>query len=308
MIRYIIKRIIAALISMFFLITITFFLMHAIPGGPFSAGEQKDLNPEILAAIRASYGLDLPLHEQYFHYMSELFQGRMGVSYKRTNYTVNELILKGFPISGQVGMTAIAIALLIGIPLGVTAALKRGSWADMASMIFATIGISIPTFVIAMILMYFFCMKYPLLPTFGWGELKHFILPTLCMCLGPIARITRLTRSSMLEVARQDYVRTARSKGVPETRVIGKHMLRNAVLPVITYLGPLVAALMTGSFAIERLFMIPGMGRYFVNAVTDRDYTVIMGLTIFYGGFIMLCTLIVDIAHAFIDPRVKFEE
>lgn len=308
MTRYIVKRLVAAVISMFFLITITFFLMHAIPGGPFSAGERKDLNPEIVAAIRARYGLDLPVWKQYLNYMSKLLQGDMGVSYKKTNYTVNELIGLGFPISGEIGILAIIIALVFGIPLGVVAALKRGSWADMASMIFATIGISIPTFVIAMLLMYEFCMKHALLPTFGWGEIKHLILPVICMCLSPIANITRLCRSSMLEVSRQDYVRTARAKGVGEGSVIFKHMLRNAVLPVVTYLGPLVAALMTGSFAIERLFMIPGMGRYFVNAVTDRDYTVIMGLTIFYGAFIMLCTLLVDIAYAFIDPRVRFDD
>lgn len=307
MTRYIVKRLIAALISMFFLITITFFLMHAIPGGPFSAGEQKDLNPEILEAIRARYGLDLPVWKQYVNYLNQLLHGDMGVSFKKTNYTVNELILGGFPISGKVGLVAIGIALLIGIPLGIISALKRSSWADMLSMVIATIGISVPTFIIAMFLMYQFCMKHAILPNFGWGELQHYILPVACMCLSPIAHVTRLMRSSMLEVSRQDYVRTARSKGVPEIKVIGKHMVRNAVLPVITYLGPLVAALMTGSFAIERLFMIPGMGRYFVNAVSDRDYTVIMGLTIFYGAFIMLCTLLVDIAYAIIDPRVKLD-
>ena len=307
MTRYIVKRLIAALISMFFLITITFFLMHAIPGGPFSAGEQKDLNPEILEAIRARYGLDLPVWKQYVNYLNQLLHGDMGVSFKKTNYTVNELILGGFPISGKVGLVAIGIALLIGIPLGIISALKRGSWADMLSMVIATIGISVPTFIIAMFLMYQFCMKHAILPNFGWGELQHYILPVACMCLSPIAHVTRLMRSAMLEVSRQDYVRTARSKGVPEIKVIGKHMVRNAVLPVITYLGPLVAALMTGSFAIERLFMIPGMGRYFVNAVSDRDYTVIMGLTIFYGAFIMLCTLLVDIAYAIIDPRVKLD-
>ena len=307
MTRYIVKRLIAALISMFFLITITFFLMHAIPGGPFSAVEQKDLNPEILEAIRARYGLDLPVWKQYVNYLNQLLHGDMGVSFKKTNYTVNELILGGFPISGKVGLVAIGIALLIGIPLGIISALKRGSWADMLSMVIATIGISVPTFIIAMFLMYQFCMKHAILPNFGWGELQHYILPVACMCLSPIAYVTRLMRSSMLEVSRQDYVRTARSKGVPEIKVIGKHKVRNAVLPVITYLGPLVAALMTGSFAIERLFMIPGMGRYFVNAVSDRDYTVIMGLTIFYGAFIMLCTLLVDIAYAIIDPRVKLD-
>ena len=229
MTRYIVTRLIAALISMFFLITITFFLMHAIPGGPFSAGEQKDLNPEILEAIRARYGLDLPVWKQYVNYLNQLLHGDMGVSFKKTNYTVNELILGGFPISGKVGLVAIGIALLIGIPLGIISALKRGSWADMLSMVIATIGISVPTFIIAMFLMYQFCMKHAILPNFGWGELQHYILPVACMCLSPIAHVTRLMRSSMLEVSRQDYVRTARSKGVPEIKVIGKHMVRNRV-------------------------------------------------------------------------------
>ena len=292
---------------MFFLITITFFLMHAIPGGPFSPGEEKTMNPEVLRAIRARYGLDKPVTEQYIHYMAKLLKGDMGVSYKKLNYTVNELIFGGFPVSARIGAVAIVISLVIGVPLGIIAALKRGSWSDMASMILATIGISIPTFVIAMILMYVFCMKLGLLPNTGWGQMKHFILPVFCLTLSPVAYITRLMRSSMLEVSRQDYVRTARSKGVPEIKVIGKHMVRNAILPVVTYLGPLVAGLTTGSFAIERLFMIPGIGRYYVTAVGDRDYTVIMGLTIFYGAFIMVCTLLVDIAYALIDPRVRFD-
>ncbi len=305
--RYIIKRLIAAVVSMLVLITVTFFLMHSIPGGPFSAGEQKDLNPEILSAIRDKYGLNDPVGVQFLNYMKNLLRGDLGVSYKKVNYTVNELIASGFPVSAQVGVLAIIVALLIGIPLGVTSALKRGSWADMASMIIATIGISIPTFVIAMLLMYLLCMKWAILPNFGWGSAIYFVLPVFCMCLSPVAHITRLMRSSMLEVQRQDYIRTARAKGVPEIKVICKHMLRNAILPVVTYLGPLVAALLTGSFAIERLFMIPGMGRYFVDAVSARDYTVIMGMTIFLGAFIMLCTLLVDIAYALIDPRVKLD-
>ena len=305
--RYILKRLLAAVISMLVLITVTFFLMHSIPGGPFSAGEQKDLNPEILQAIREQYGLNDPPGVQYVRYMKNLLHGDLGISYKKVNYTVNELIQTGFPVSAQVGILAICVALIVGIPLGIISALKRGSWADMMSMVIATVGISIPTFVIAMLMMYFFCMKWALLPNFGWGGVKFFILPVFCMCLSPIAHITRLMRSSMLEVQRQDYIRTARSKGVPEIKVICKHMIRNAILPVVTYLGPLVAALLTGSFAIERLFMIPGMGRYFVDAVSARDYTVIMGMTIFLGAFIMLCTLLVDIAYALIDPRVKLD-
>ena len=307
MLKYIIKRVLIAIVSMFLLITITFFLMHAIPGGPFSAGEQKNLNPEVIEIIEARLGLDLPIHEQYFNYVGNLLHGDLGMSMKKLNYSANELIAESFPVSAQIGFIAILVALAIGIPLGVVAALKRGGVADMLSMTLATIGISIPTFVIAMLLMYFFCMEMAILPTYGWGELKHFILPVACLCLAPIANITRLTRSTLMEVVQQDYIRTARSKGLSEFTVIGKHAMRNAIVPVVTYLGPLVASLLTGSFAIERMFMVPGIGRYFVNSVSDRDYTMIMGVTIFYGLFIMVCTLIVDIAYALIDPRVRLD-
>lgn len=307
MLKYIVKRVLIAIVSMFLLITITFFLMHAIPGGPFSAGEQKNLNPEVIELIRARYGLDLPVHEQFINYVEALLHGDMGLSMKKINYTVNELIAESFPVSAQIGFIAIIVALAIGIPLGIIAALRRGGVADMLSMTLATIGISIPTFVIALLLMYAFCMELAILPTYGWGEMKHFILPVACLCLAPIANITRLTRSTLMEVVQQDYIRTARSKGLSEFSVIGKHAMRNAIVPVVTYLGPLVASLMTGSFAIERMFMVPGIGRYFVNSVSDRDYTMIMGVTIFYGMFIMICTLIVDIAYALIDPRVRLE-
>ncbi len=308
MLKYIIKRILIAVVSMLLLITITFFLMHAIPGSPFRTSDQKNLNPQVLEAIEEYYGLNLPVHEQYIDYMTDLLKGDMGVSMKKTNYTVNELIATSFPASAKVGMAAIVVSLLVGIPLGVVSALKRGSIADMAAMTLATIGISIPTFVIAMILMYFFCMEFAILPAYGWGKLINYILPVTCLCLAPIANITRLTRSSMMEVVQQDYIRTARAKGLPEFTVIGKHAMRNALVPVVTYLGPLVAALTTGSFAIERIYMIPGIGRYFVNSVSDRDYTMIMGVTIFFGAFIMACTLLVDIAYALIDPRVRYEE
>lgn len=307
MLKYIIKRVFIAVVSMFLLITITFFLMHAIPGSPFNATERKNMNPEVIEIIEARYGLNLPVHEQFFNYVKNLMQGDMGQSMKKINYSANELIATSFPVSAQIGFIAIIVALAVGIPLGVTAALKRGGVADMLSMTLATVGISIPTFVIALLLMYLFCMKLALLPAYGWGELKHFILPVTCLALAPIANITRLTRSTLMEVVQQDYIRTARSKGLSEFMVIGKHAMRNAIVPVVTYLGPLVASLMTGSFAIERMFMVPGIGRYFVNSVSDRDYTMIMGVTIFYGMFIMVCTLVVDIAYAIIDPRVRLD-
>lgn len=308
MLKYIVKRVLIAVVSMFLLITITFFLMHAVPGSPFSAGANRNISPEVIEQIEANYGLNLPVHEQYFNYMSNLLHGNMGLSMKKLNYSVNELIATNFPVSAQIGFFAILVALAVGIPLGTVAALKRGGIADMFSMTLATVGISIPTFVIALFAMYFFCMKLGWLPAYGWGELKNFILPVACLALAPIANITRLTRSTLMEVVQQDYIRTARSKGLSEFTVIGKHAMRNAIVPVVTYLGPLVAGLMTGSFAIERMFMAPGIGRYFVNSVSDRDYTMIMGVTIFYGVFIMVCTLIVDIAYAVIDPRVRLDD
>ena len=308
MVRYVLKRILAAVLSMFVLVTVTFFLMHAVPGSPFNPSEQKNIPAEVLAQIRAKYGLDEPVWKQYLTYMGNLFRGDLGDSFKKLNYSVNELVMGGFPTSAKVGAWAIVVALAIGIPLGIISALKRGSWMDWSSMIMATIGISVPTFIIAMLLMYVFAMKLGWLPVFGWGTWKHMVIPVACLALSPIAYITRLMRSSMLEVSRQDYMRTARAKGVGEFTVIAKHGIRNAVLPVVTYLGPLVAGLLTGSFVVERLFMLPGIGRYFVTAVNDRDYSVILGLTIFYGGFLMLCILVVDIAYAIIDPRVRFTE
>lgn len=308
MIQYIIKRLLAAILSMFLLVTATFFLMHAVPGSPFNPGEQKNIPPEILAQIRSKYGLDDPPFKQYVSYMGKLLQGDLGVSFKKQNYSVNELVMSGFPASAKIGIWAIIVALATGLPLGIISALKRGGWMDWFSMILATIGIAVPTFIIAMLLLYIFAMRLGWLPVFGWGTWKHMVIPVACLSLSPIAYITRLMRSSMLEVSRQDYIRTARAKGVGEFMVIGKHAVRNAILPVVTYLGPLVAGLLTGSFVIERLFMIPGLGRYFVTAVSDRDYSVILGLTIFYGGFLMICILLVDIAYAIIDPRVRFTE
>lgn len=308
MLKYVLKRIVAAVLSLFILITVTFFLMHAIPGGPFSPGEQKNVPPKVLESIRAKYGLDLPVWQQYINYMGRLFQGDLGDSFKKMDYTVNELVIGGFPVSAHVGGLAIMVALVIGIPLGVIAALKRNGWVDNFSMILATIGISIPTFIIAMLLMYVFTMRLGWLPVYGYGTWQQLVIPVVCLALQPIAYITRLMRSNMLEVQRADYMRTARAKGVGEFMVVTKHGLRNAILPVVTYMGTLVANLLTGSFVIENLFVIPGIGKYFVTAVSERDYSVILGLTIFYGGFVLVCTLVVDIAYAFIDPRVKFAD
>jgi oligopeptide transport system permease protein len=305
MTNYILKRLVAACASMFVLITVTFFLMHAVPGNPFNPAEQKNVPPKVLEAIRAKYGLDLPVWRQYLNYMGNLMRGDLGLSFKKLNYTVNELIAKGFPVSAWVGLWAIALSLAVGIPLGAVAALKRGGAADWLSMTVSTVGVSIPIFIVAMLMLYVFSMRLKILPVYGYGLASQMVIPVTCLALLPISHITRYMRSSMMETLRQDYMRSARARGLSEFAVVAKHGLRNSILPVVTYLGPLVAALLTGSFVIERLFMIPGIGRYFVTAVSERDYSVIMGITIFYGAFMMICTLVVDVAYALIDPRVK---
>lgn len=308
MLKYILKRLVAGALSLFVLVTITFFLMHVIPGGPFSPSDQRNVPEKILVQISEKYGLNDPLPVQYGRYLKNLLHGDMGSSFKKQDTTVNELIANGFPVSARIGVLGIVAALVVGIPLGVVAAVKRGKLADGFSMVFATIGVSVPSFVVCVLMMYLFCEKWKLFPSYGLTSWKHYILPVFCMAFSQIAYITRLTRSSMLETMRQDYIRTERSKGVPEFQVIGKYAMKNSILPVVTYIGPLVATLLTGTFIIEKLFSIPGLGRYFISAITDRDYSVTLGLTVFLGAMIIVCNLVVDIMYAVIDPRVKITE
>ena len=305
MLKYILKRLGAGLVSIFVLVTITFFLMHAIPGGPFSPAEERNVPQKVLDQIADKYGLNDPVPVQYVKYLNNLLHGDLGTSFKHQDTTVNELIANGFPVSASVGIWGVALALAVGIPLGMVAAVKRGKLPDAFSMVFATIGVSVPSFVVCVLMMYLFCEKWKIFPSYGLTSWRHYVLPVFCMAFSQIAYITRLMRSSMLETMRQDYIRTERSKGVPEFQVIGKYALKNSILPVVTYVGPMVAALLTGTFIIEKLFSIPGLGRYFVSAISDRDYSVTLGLTIFVGTMIVICNLIVDILYAVIDPRVK---
>lgn len=305
MVKYIVKRLLAGILTIVVLITLAFFLMHAMPGSPFSQEEQKKLTTEQLAKLEAKYGLDQPVWKQYLTYWEGLLRIDFGNSFKKPDTEVNEIIFTHFPISAQVGGIAIVVALIVGIPLGIAAALNRGRLMDWFCMVFATVGISAPVFVISVLLMYLLCGVFPLLPNFGLNSWKNYILPVACLAFNPIAYIARQTRSSMLEAMEQDYVRTARAKGVAEFWVVVKHALKNAIMPVVTYLGPLVAGLLTGSFVVERLFSISGIGRYFVQSISDRDYTMIMGITIFFGVFVVVCNLVVDILLALIDPRVK---
>jgi len=305
MLKYILKRLMAGVLTIVVLITVAFFMMHAMPGSPFNPSEEKNVPIEVLERLAASYGLDKPVHEQYIDYWKSLLRGDLGVSFKKTDATVNGIIAEHFPVSARVGAVAVVVSLLIGLLLGILAAVYRGKMIDWISMVFATVGISIPVFVISVLLMYLFSGVLQWLPSYGLSSWKHYILPVACLAFNPIAYIARQTRSSMLEALEQDYVRTARAKGVTEIMVIAKHALKNAVTPVVTYLGPLVAGLLTGGFVVERLFSVPGMGRYFVQSISDRDYTMIMGIVIFYGLFVVICNLISDILLAIIDPRVK---
>ena len=305
--KYIFKRILSGLVTIVVLITCCFFLMHAIPGSPFSKGE-KNVPESVMQRLNEKYGLDQPLHTQYFRYMENILHGDFGVSYKNSSVQVNDLISRGFPISARIGILAVAFSVVIGIALGIISAIKRGSLFDGIAMVIATIGVCVSLFVISVLLLYLFAGVLKWLPTYGLSTWKHYILPVTCLSFSPIAYIARMTRSSMLEVMQQDYIRTARAKGVSEFFVICKHGLRNAILPVVTYLGTLIANLLTGSFIVERLFAIPGLGKYFVDSISSRDYNIIMGVTIFLGIFVVACNLVVDIAYCLIDPRVKLDD
>jgi len=301
--NYLVKRLLSMVITLWFVITITFFLMHAIPGGPFV--REKELPPEVIEALNEKYHLDDPLYVQYFDYLKGVVTFDMGPSFKMTGVEVTDLIKKGFPISAKMGGLAVLFVLLLGVPIGIVSALKQNSWIDYVVTIIATIGVAVPGFVVATIYIYIFSSKLSLVPSFGLESTKAYIGPVLALAFFSLAFVMRLMRSSMLEVLGEDYIRTARAKGLPEFIVIYKHALKNAIIPVITYIGPMIASVMTGSFVIEKIFAIPGMGKYFVESVGNRDYTVLMGTTVFYAALVIVSILVVDIAYGMIDPRIK---
>ncbi|MGE4272703.1 MAG: ABC transporter permease [Desulfitobacterium sp.] len=303
MAKYLVKRILLAIMTVWLVATLTFSLMFMVPGGPFLA--EKAPSAATLEALNAKYGLDQPKIVQYKNYMVKLSQGDLGVSIKQRGRTVTELIATGFKVSAKVGGLAILLAVAIGIPLGCIAALNRGKWLDNFIVIISTFGIAVPGFVVGTVLMIILSVKLNLLPTYGLSSWKHFIMPVISLAFYPTAYISRLMRSSMLEVLGQDYMRTARSKGVPKWIMLFKHALRNAVLPVVTYLGPLLAYTLTGSFVVEKIFTIPGLGNSFISSITGRDYTMIMGTTIFLASLVIFMNLVVDIAYKVIDPRIK---
>ncbi len=305
MASYFFKRILLAIFTIFMVATITFFLMNIIPGGPFNA--EKNLPEATLQALNEKYGLDQPLIVQYGNYILKLAQGDLGLSLKQKGFTVNQIIFSKFPVSAKIGGISILIAVGIGIPLGSTAALHKGKKLDSFLVFLSTAGIAVPSFVVCTVLMFFFGVKLGWLPTYGIYSPLHYIMPCMALAFYPMSYIARLMRASMLDVLSQDYIRTAKAKGVPNKLVLYKHALRNAVLPVVTYLGPLLAYTLTGSFIVEKIFTIPGLGGEFISSITDRDYPLIMGTTIFLATLVIMMNVIVDIVYKFIDPRIKLK-
>ncbi|MCC7531341.1 MAG: ABC transporter permease [Candidatus Melainabacteria bacterium] len=305
MLALLMKRMLTALPVLLIVATLTFILVRIVPGGPFDA--DKNLPPAIVANLNAKYQLDKPVSQQYVIYLSRLARGDLGVSYKYVNRTVRDILSEAIPVSIQLGLTALVLAVLIGVPLGTLAAVNRGTWLDVTAMFISTAGISVPGFVIGAFLIFIFGVWLKILPVALWESPWHMVLPSLTLAFSPAAYLARLTRASLLEVLEKDWVRTARSKGLSRWSTIIKHALRNALVPVVTVLGPLTAILITGSFVVEYLYAIPGMGRFFVTAVTNRDYDLIMGTTLVFAALLIVTNAIVDVAYQILDPRMKVE-
>ncbi|WP_294363443.1 ABC transporter permease [uncultured Clostridium sp.] len=304
MVKYIGKRLITSLITVWAVVTIVFFLVRVMPGGPFD-GERTP--PEVKAQLNEKYGLDKPVGEQYKIYMTNLLKGDFGKSTKYKGRDVLTTIKKSFPNSAKVGTVSIVFSVIVGVSLGIVAALKSGRWPDHVCMILATLGITIPSFVLGTFLIFIFTVKLRLLPATGLSNPKNYIMPVLALSGSSMAFITRLTRSKLIDVLKSDYIRTAKAKGLSGKSVIFKHALRNSLIPVVTYLGPLVAGVLTGSFVVEKIFAIPGLGNEFTLSITNRDYTSLLGVTAFYCTLIVICNLLVDIVYVLIDPRIKLE-
>jgi len=305
MLRFVIRRILWLVLVLFIVLAITFILMHLVPGGPWD--REKALAPKVVEALNKRYGLDKPLWEQFFNYIGGVLHGDLGISYSRSDRTVTSILMEGLPKTATLGILAFVLAQSIGIPFGMAAALKQNSLIDYISVLFATIFASIPGFVLGILLMIVFSVTLHWLPTSGWGSVQQLIMPVLCLAALPAAQSARITRASTLDVMRQDYVRTARSKGLLENVVRIRHIFRNSLIPVVTVAGPELANLVTGSFIIENLFAIPGIGRMFVQGIGARDYSLIMGAILFYAITIALLNLVVDILYAAIDPRIRLE-
>lgn len=305
MLRFLLRRLIVAVPTLLVVITVAFFMMRAAPGGPFDS--DRRLPPAVMANIEARFGLDQPLPVQYVRYLGDVLQGDFGPSLKYQDKTVWQLIRDGFPISLRIGLAALTVGVIVGVSLGVAAALRQNRPADYLATAIAILGVCIPTFVTAPLLILLFGSRLGWLPSGGWndGALPNLILPVVVLSLPQIAIISRLTRAGMVEVLHSNYVRTARAKGLPERRIVTRHALRAALLPLVSYLGPACAGLLTGSLVVEQIFNLPGLGKFFVISAMQRDYTVVMGMVIFYAALILVLNLIADLLYAALDPRVK---
>ncbi len=297
-------RLLMAGLSLWLIVSITFALMHLIPGGPFQ--RERAVPPAIEACLEARYRLDQPLAVQYRDYLCCLFRGDLGPSFRYRGRTVNAIIASTFPISARLGLVALAIVLLTGIPAGIAAAVHHRKWPDHLVMLGSTIAAAVPGFILATVLLYFFAYRWRLLPPALWGTAKHVLMPAAALAAFPAASVARLTRANLIEVLSRDYILAARAKGLRPGRIILVHGLKNALIPVIAFLGPLAAMLLTGSFIIENIFAIPGLGRHFVTSIYNRDYTVIAGVTVFYSLLLIALNLLADTVHALLDPRIRF--
>ncbi len=303
MTKYIVKRIIFGIVTIFIVAALTFFLMNLVPGNPFVS--EKSMSAAAQEALKVKYGLDKPLIIQFKNYLFNVLQGDFGSSLKQRGYTVSQIIRTQFPVSARIGGMAVILSLLLGIPLGSIAALHRNKVLDKVIMVFTTIGIAIPSFVICTLLMYFLGVKLQLLPTYGIDSPANYVMPVIALAFYPTSYIIRQMRSSMLDVLNKDYMRTAKAKGLSERTSLFKHAARNAILPIITYVGPMTAYTLVGSFVVEKIFTIPGLGSQFVTGVINQDYTVIMGVTIFLATIVITINVIVDILYTIVDPRIK---
>ncbi len=306
MTTYIIRRVAWLFPVVFIVSLITFLLMHAAPGTPFQPVSDRPLPPAVIERLEAQFGLNKPIHEQYISWIANILQGDLGPSYRIRGRGVSEIVADNIWASVQLGTMSFVLAVIVGIPLGVIAALRQNKWPDYLSTFVSVIGIATPSFVLAVLLILIFAVNLHWFPTSGWRGPEYWVLPVVALSSFGIAQIARYTRASMLEVTRRDYVRTAQSKGLKERTIVTVHMLRNAFIPVVTILGPLLAGLITGSFIVESVFAIPGIGRFFVDAIFQRDYGLIMAVTLLYAVLIAVMNLVVDVAYAWIDPRIRY--
>ncbi len=307
MMTYALHRLAAAVPTFLLIVTAAFFLMRAAPGGPFDA--EQTLPPEIAANMQAAYGLNQPVHIQFARYLGGLLRGDLGPSLRLKDFSVAELIARGLPVTLSIGVAALLLALAVGVPLGMAAAVRHGGWIDRAVMSVAIAGVAIPNFVVAPLLALVFGLYLGWLPVGGWeaGSLRHMVLPVLTLALPVIAYLARLTRGSLLEVLQSPFIRTARAKGLAPGVILRRHALKPALMPVVSFLGPATAGLLTGSLVVEQVFGLPGVGRYFVQGAVNRDYTLVMGMVVFYATLILLLNLVVDIVYGWLDPRIRHD-